>query len=75
MPDEDEIKTPVKSSILNYVENFINKRDNEFRATAGDEEGDRQLTHTIDRNTIIIDTDTANISHDNLVSILYVSRH
>ena len=50
MSDEDEAKTPTKESILKYVENFIEKRDNELRTS--DEE--MPFPRGVEKESIVI---------------------
>lgn len=63
-----------KASIINYVENFIDKRDNELNAaSSGDEEA--PITRGVDRDSIVIKTGGGsgdNYPHDDLVNICFV---
>ncbi|CAF2041181.1 unnamed protein product [Rotaria magnacalcarata] len=61
----DEAKTPTKASIISYVENFIEKHDNELR-TPDSDESDIQLPRTVDRDSIVIGTNAENLPRKNL---------
>ena len=61
-----------KESILNYVENFIDKRDNELRSES-DDENDDQFTRGVDRDRITIRTDGTDFEHETLVCIFYTN--
>lgn len=67
MSKENEAKT----SIINYVENFIDKRDNELNATAGDD-SEARVTRGVDRDSIVIKTGDDNYQSEQLVSILFL---
>ena len=60
---EGEARAPTKAAILNYVENFIEKRDNQRRAS-----GDSVIDARLDKDSIVINTDASNFRGDNLVS-------
>ena len=66
--EEDDAKAPIKSSIINYVENFIDKRNNELRASA-DEDDATVITTEINRDSIVIKTGD-DYQPGNAVSIL-----
>ncbi|CAF4761348.1 unnamed protein product, partial [Rotaria socialis] len=61
----DEAKTPAKASIRSYVENFIEKRDNELR-TANNDQSDIQPPQSVDRDSIVIETNAENFPRKNL---------
>ncbi|CAF1383172.1 unnamed protein product [Adineta steineri] len=61
--EEEEAKAPIKSSIINYVENFIDKRNRELRASTGDE-SDTSATHEVNRDSIVINTGDNEYRHD-----------
>jgi hypothetical protein len=57
-----------KTSILNYVENFIDKRDNELRTTVGDDE-EAHATRGVDRDKIVITSGEGDYQREPIVSI------
>ncbi|CAF2381047.1 unnamed protein product [Rotaria sp. Silwood2] len=65
MSSNEEAKSPAKSSIINYVENFIDKRNNELRTTMSDD-NNAPLAHGIDRDTIVIKTNVDDFPRKNL---------
>lgn len=65
---EDKEANPKKTSIINYVENFIDKRDNELRRS-GNGETENPLARGIDRDSIIIETNVNNAARENTVNI------
>ena len=56
-----------KESILNYVENFIDKRDNELRAASGDEVS-APGTPKISRESIVIKSNDTDFPSETLVN-------
>ncbi|UJR35502.1 hypothetical protein I4U23_028256 [Adineta vaga] len=65
MSKEEDTKTPVKSSIINYVENFVEKRNTELRASTGDD-SDTSITHEINKDSIVIKTGHDEYREDHL---------
>ncbi|CAF0742742.1 unnamed protein product [Rotaria sordida] len=65
MSTSEEAKGPAKSSIIDYVENFIDKRNNELRATTVNE-SDVPLAHGIDRDSIVFKTDADGFQRKNV---------
>ena len=55
-----------KSSLLSYVANFIEKRDNQLREL----EDEDSLTHSFDRESVVINSGEEDYSRSNLVCIL-----
>ena len=67
MSDEEESRTPKKQSILKYVENFIEKRDNELRTT----DDEIPFQRGVDKESIVINRDSGDeFGRTNLVSSL-----
>lgn len=66
---EDSRNSP-KSSILNYVENFIEKREREL-GSGTDEETGTPLTRRVDRNAIVINRSAEEFPKSNLVRICF----
>ena len=64
---EGEARAPTKAAILNYVENFIEKRDNQRRAS-GDAVIDARSDRGLDKDSIVINTQTGSFRGDSLVS-------
>jgi hypothetical protein len=62
-------KNEAKASIIDYVENFIDKRDNELRATA-DEDDETRVPRGVDRSSIIITSGADNYRGEEVVSII-----
>ncbi len=62
----------IKDSILNYVENFIDKRDNQLRATTEDDDADTRATRGVDREDIVITTDADEYQRERLVSLVQI---
>lgn len=58
----------VKASILNYVENFIDKRDQELRGTSSDED-EYQRKRKVDRDAIVIKSGDEDYPLERLVNI------
>ena len=58
-----------KASILNYVENFIDRRDQELRGASSDED-DYQRKRRIDRDAIVIKSGDDDFRLEQLVNIL-----
>ena len=58
----------VKNSILNYVETFIDKRDQERRESSSDDD-DYQRKRGIDRNTVVIKEGDEDYPREKLVNI------
>lgn len=56
----------VKESILNYVENFIDKRDNELRTASGDEASSPE-TPRVARENIVIKSSETDFPSENLL--------
>jgi hypothetical protein len=69
MSNEDDSNTPTKASIINYVENFIEKHDNELRTAAGGADNDAQSTRGVNRDSIFIKRGENDYQHESLVSI------
>jgi hypothetical protein len=69
MSKEEEAQTPIKSSIINYVENFIEKRNSEVRASA-DDLSNTVAANPVDRDSIVIKTGDSDYHEGDLVSIL-----
>lgn len=61
-----------KASILDYVENFIDKRDNELRAATSDDEEQAPPIRGVDRDTIVIKTSADDFQRDEVVSIYFL---
>lgn len=65
MSDEEESRTPKKQSILKYVENFIEKRDNELRTT----DDEIPFPRSVDKESIVINRGSGDeFGRENLVS-------
>jgi len=61
-----------KSSIINYVENFVDKREKEL----GTKNGTRtSVTRKIDRDSIVIKSDEDYYLREKFVSIFFVLRY
>ena len=69
MSNEEGRKSPTKSSIINYVENFIEKRDNELRTVAGDD-NDAELTRGANKESIFIQSADSDFKRATFVSII-----
>ncbi|CAF3379661.1 unnamed protein product [Rotaria sp. Silwood1] len=65
MSSSEEAKDPAKTSIINYVENFIDKRNNDLRTTMDDDDN-VPLTQGIDRDSIVIKTSVDDFARQNL---------
>ena len=63
-------KGEIKDSILNYVENFMDKRDTELRSTTGDDYQE-QVSPRVSRDSIVINAGI-NGSQDSLVVSIFV---
>jgi len=57
-----------KTSIINYVENFVDKRDKQLRTTTGNK---TTVTQKIDRNSIVIKSDEDYYEREKFVSIVF----
>lgn len=62
----------VKNSILNYVETFIEKRDQERRESSSDDD-DYQRKRGIDRNAVVIKEGDEDYPREKLVNIPDIS--
>ena len=69
MSEGEKTTAPTKSSIIDYVGNFIEKRDNEVRQATGDT-ATTQAPRGVDRDRIVVDTDQDGFSGDISVSSL-----
>ena len=65
MFNEEQINAEKKSSLLNYVGDFIEKRDNVSRKTTGDDR-----TRSFDKDLVTINTSEGTFQHSNLVSLI-----
>jgi hypothetical protein len=68
MSEKETANAPKKSSIINYVGNFIEKRDNQLRTSGGDQDG-AQPTRAVDRDAIVVDTNENDYEREHVVSI------
>jgi hypothetical protein len=66
MAERETANAPTKSSIINYVGDFIEKRDNQLR-TSGDE-GAAQTARGVDRDAIVVDTHGNGYRREHVVS-------
>jgi hypothetical protein len=64
MSKEKEAKT----SIINYVENFVDKRDKQLRTTTGSK---TTVTQKVDRNSIVIKSDEDYYEREKFVSSFF----
>jgi acetoin utilization deacetylase AcuC-like enzyme len=69
MSDTEQVQNSTKDSIIRYVENFIEKRDNELRTTTGD----TLTSRGIDKDTIVIQSGHDEYQRDRLVVRPFVS--
>ncbi len=71
MSNQEQTKAEKKSSLLNYVGNFIEKRDNQLRETVG-EDGVYPLIDRFDEDSVVITNGEGDFRQINLVSIIEI---